>query len=514
MVSTDVVEVLGGHRVSPLFSLGAFLFVVLPVIAAADCLDADGDRDTDLLDFRQMQICFGGVEDRLVHPCCEALDANGNAAIGEEDVAAFTLAIGGPAAPFPIVKKLDGLNFSAYLDGQDPNRGDHVTKEQVEQRLAIIAPYTNGIRIFSTTNGHQHVCKPARAAGLKIAVGAWIGRDADANKAEIAGLIKLAAAGCVDVAIVGSEVLLRGDANEDELLSYIGQVKAALPDEIPVSTAEVYGVLLGHPRIIEACDVLMVNFYAYWEGRPIEAAIDSLDAQYHDMVAIACGKPVIVSETGWPSCGNTIGGAPPCTNTEAIPSPENARAYLQEFVSWAEAEDSQYFYFEAFDETWKARYEGPQGACWGLWGECGQLKPWACETFSEETVSGSKHDEQAVRAGAPSIEFTNVPQYGSCLNLRGQVQDVDPSEYAVAMYIKVAGCWWTKPTFAQSLTRVWSCGSFVCDITTGGIDQSATHIRAYLVPINYTPPAASCLSNLPAKLDEIAIASVEAVRTP
>jgi hypothetical protein len=35
-----------------------------------------------------------------------------------------------------------GLDFSPYVDGQNPNDGSVVTLAQVERRLDIVAPYT------------------------------------------------------------------------------------------------------------------------------------------------------------------------------------------------------------------------------------------------------------------------------------------------------------------------------------------------------------------------------------
>ena len=48
--------------------------------------------------------------------------------------------------------------------------------------------------------------------------------------------------------------------------------------------------------------------------------------------------------------------------------------YFNDFVSWARKNNAQYFYFEAFDETWKATNEGPQGAHWGIWDKDGNMK--------------------------------------------------------------------------------------------------------------------------------------------
>jgi len=412
----------------------------------------------------------------------------------------------GPDVSQPVAYKLDCLNFSAFIGDQDPNRGDTVTDAQVRERLKIIAPMVKGVRTFSTTNGHQHVCPPAREQALKIYAGAWLGPSVTANELEIAGLIGMAKAGCVDIAIVGSEALLRRDVTADQLIAYINRVKQALPG-IPVTTADTYHELLSYPNVIAACDVFMVNYYPYWEGVSLDYAVASIHLHHQQVVRAAGGKRVIVSETGWPTCGNTIGNA--------VPSPENAKFYLLDFVSWARDNRVEYCYFETFDELWKARYEGPQGACWGLWEENGQIKPGIGDAFCGTTVPDNWSGTGIPGGpGECSIQFTYVPPYGSFENLRGQVWHVAPADYKVAVYINVGGGWWTKPYFAYPLTDIYPDGSFVCDITTGGVDQEATSIRAYLVPVGYNPPLTSGQGTLPQELGQNACTQTETIRQP
>jgi beta-lactamase superfamily II metal-dependent hydrolase len=82
-----------------------------------------------------------------------------------------------------------------------------------------------------------------------------------------------------------------------------------------------------------------------------------------------------------------------------------------------------------------------------------------------------------------AIEFSYVPPFGSNDNLQGQVSGVDPNGYNVWVYIDVPPYgWWTKPTTAQPQTPIENDGTWVCDITTGGSDQCATKIIAFLVP--------------------------------
>ncbi len=402
--------------------------------------------------------------------------------------------------------QVHGLDFSPYMDGQDPNKNPEVSEYQLRCRMRIISPYTTWIRTFGCAQGLEKSGRIAHELGLRAAVGAWLGRDPQANDLEIQNLISAAKNGHVDTAIVGSEVLLRGDLTEAQLLGYIERFKSEVPG-VPVTTADVYNVLLEHPHVMDACDVLFVNYFPYWEGQDIDHAVACLHARHQEVVARAGGKEVIVSETGWPSDGNQIG--------DAVPSLENACFYFLNFVSWARANNVRYFYFEALDEAWKAAYEGPQGAHWGVWDKCGILKPCTQDVFDGRTIPDNWTCREIPGGpGDPAIEFTSVPPYGSFENLKGQVWHVEPGDYRVAVYIYVVGGWWTKPYWNNPVTVINCDGRWECDITTGGVDERATRIAAYLIPSGYDPPLAGGSSSLPPELEENSLAKAETTRTP
>ena len=113
----------------------------------------------------------------------------------------------------------------------------------------------------------------------------------------------------------------------------------------------------------------------------------------------------------------------------------------------------------------------------------------------------------------PGIEFTYVPPYGSFDNLRGRVTCVQPAKHKIAVYIYVSG-WWNKPTWAAPLTPIQPDGAWVCDTTTGGADQNATKIAAFLVPNGYNPPLMSGGQTLPAELEQNSVARVMIEREP
>lgn len=115
--------------------------------------------------------------------------------------------------------------------------------------------------------------------------------------------------------------------------------------------------------------------------------------------------------------------------------------------------------------------------------------------------------------GEPFIEFTFVPQLNTSGNLSGRVHHVETCEYAVAVYIFVGRGWWNKPTWDEPTVPIRWDGSWTADITTGGVDETATKIAAFLVPAGYALPLLSGASDLPDRLFEEAIAHVAVERS-
>ena len=259
---------------------------------------------------------------------------------------------------------MHGLCFSMYEDGQKP--GDHISEEQVRRRLKIMAPYTQWVRSFSCIEGNEFVPKIARELGIKTLVGAWLGDDAEKNEKEIEALIQLAKDGFVDIAAVGNEVMYRKDLTEDELLAFIQRVRKEIPPHIPVGYVDAYYEFTIKPRITEACDVILTNCYPYWEGTNQEYSLSHMKSMYHQAKSAANGKQVIITETGWPSQGESF--------KDSHPSEENAMKYFINSQLWSKEENIEMFYFSSFDESWKVGPEGEVGAHWGIWDKKEQLK--------------------------------------------------------------------------------------------------------------------------------------------
>lgn len=259
---------------------------------------------------------------------------------------------------------LHGICFSPYTKGQDLS--DTLSESQIVRRMKIIQPYTQWVRSFSCTNGNEYIPKIAKDKGLKTAVGAWISNDLSKNQKEIENLISLANDGLVDIAVIGNEVLLREELSVDEVLEYISRVRQAIPKEIPVTYVDSYYIFDIHPELIPALDMISINCYPFWEGADINISPAYTRYMYQLIKEKSGGKPVIISETGWPSDGEST--------EQAEPSQTNAMKYFIDIQNWVDQEDIPLFYFSSFDESWKIHHEGDVGQSWGLWNEKEKLK--------------------------------------------------------------------------------------------------------------------------------------------
>ncbi len=260
-------------------------------------------------------------------------------------------------------QKMHGICFTPYAQNQNP--GDIITEEQIVKRLSVLADHVEWIRVFSCTDGHEKIPAIAKSMGMKVMMGAWIGKDMERNNKEIDTLIRLINEGNIEIACVGNEVLFRKELDESVLINYINQIKKST-NGVPICYVDTYHEIISHPNLAAISDKILINGYPFWEGAPINQAGIYLQEMYNKTAAIANGKEIIITETGWPSKGDVVG--------EAVPSTENQMLYFLEVNSWAKQVNVSLFYFASFDESWKLYSEGWAGTSWGLWDQNENLK--------------------------------------------------------------------------------------------------------------------------------------------
>ncbi len=292
------------------------------------------------------------------------------------------------------------LNSLSY-DPSNKSAGENATADinQIRSDMNLLAPYTRAIRTYSATNGAELIPAAAAEQGLKVNVGAWIGKPEKAdtpaglaatrNEREIRNAVDLAKRyNNVNGIVVGNETIFRGElepSDEDitseekasllragtepkklaaakqsmaveRLIKMIQRVKRQSP--VPVTTGEIWSVWRDHPELVSAVDYIAVHILPYWEGVSDKAAVDAAIGGYDTLRRLYPGKRIIIAEFGWPSGGYNMKLANPGRTEQAV--------ILRDFVARADAYGIDYNIVEAIDQPWKVAIEGGVGAYWGL----------------------------------------------------------------------------------------------------------------------------------------------------
>ena len=227
---------------------------------------------------------------------------------------------------------------------------------KIRADLKQFSTITRAVRLYTSTEGSELVPPIAAELGMKVMVGAWIGKDDNRNSREIEAAINLARRNSnVIGVIVGNETIFRGEQKIDDLIKLIKQVKSAV--NVPVSTGEIYSIWSQNPQLASNADFIAAHVLPYWERFSSTEAVDQAVNRYQSLRNQFPGKHVMIAEFGWPSSGYNLGNADP--------GPFQQASVLRNFVVRAEAIGMDYNVVEAVDQPWKY-FEGGVGPYWGI----------------------------------------------------------------------------------------------------------------------------------------------------
>ena len=253
---------------------------------------------------------------------------------------------------------VSGFAFSPYRQGQSPLQGVHPSREDISRDLALLEGKTRSIRTYTVAGVMGEVPELAAQHHINVALGAWLSADPAANSDELKKLLAVAKAQPQTVVrlIAGNETLLREELSIEQLSAYLDEVRVKSP--LPVSTAEPWHVWLKHPQLAAHVDYLAVHLLPFWEGVALEDSVNFSMNVHQRLQRAFPGKPIVITEVGWPSHGRSI--------REAEASRANQAKFLRRFIHRAEQEKLVFYVMEAFDQPWKADIEGSVGAYWGV----------------------------------------------------------------------------------------------------------------------------------------------------
>lgn len=418
----------------------------------------------------------------------------------------------------------------------DPTVGRFPTEEQI--RADLLKLYQDGFRgllTYAVDGTLASIPRIANDIGFQVVgVGIWdINDQSQIDRA--VGLAEYA-----DFYIVGSEGIFGSRYTKEQLTGRLEDVRRATCK--PVTTSEPWDVFLANTDIMETVDFVTVNIYGWWEGaHEPQDAIDLLVEHLDDVEAAAGSKIVIVRETGFPTCGHPDAGV--CKQQQyfqLLGQTGVPFVYLEAYDQYWKHEMHEGYDVgtcwglydrygnrkecetghapDAQDQSVSTSFQTPiditlaatdldnddltyvlesqpeNGTLSGILPDV-TYTPGAGFFGLDEFTFKANDDELdsnvatvTITVGAPptpTIEFTHVPPLGSFENLQGITHGVNYSVNRVVVYIKVDGTWWVKPYLDRPLTAIRSDSTWTCDITTGGHDQDATEIRAFVVSADY-----------------------------
>lgn len=266
--------------------------------------------------------------------------------------------------PWP--EKIQGFAFSPYRGDQSPHEQDHPTINEIDSDLALLAGNVHAIRSYSVDGTLAEIPRLAAARGLNVGLGAWISSDHEVNIKQIDKLISIFREHHRTIVrvIIGNEVLLRNDRSVAQMISYLERAKQSI--WAPISLAEPWHIWLNYPQLVDHVDYIAVHLLPYWEGIPVDQAVDYCIMRYNELQQAYPNKPIVIAEVGWPSGGRIRQGA--------VANPANQARFLRRFLAVAEKNDYTYYIMEAFDQIWKRGEEGEVGSQWGVYNDQRQPK--------------------------------------------------------------------------------------------------------------------------------------------
>lgn len=263
---------------------------------------------------------------------------------------------------------IKGFNYGANFGN---NQAKTLVDFEYEFNAAKNLPGTNGwtsARLYTmiqhgTVNTPIEAIEAAINTNTTLLLGMWASAGQTVINNEIAAL-KAAISkygsrftDLVEGISVGSEDLYRitptgienhsdPGAQPQELINYVQQTRAAIRgtplDGKPIGHVDTWTVYVNatNNAFISSLDFVGMDAYPYFQttmANGIGSASQLFFDAYHATVGAAQGKPVWVTETGWPVSGETL--------NQGVPSADNARMYWEDVTCQLVADNVNLYYY-------------------------------------------------------------------------------------------------------------------------------------------------------------------------
>ncbi len=273
-------------------------------------------------------------------------------------------------------KALQCTGFSPYVGKLTPDYGVAPSKELIDtllEKLIAETPF-RCIMTYGVTNGLDYIFAAAQARNIKVIAILWLDKDITVNSQSISSGIAVAKA-FPDTIIklsCGSEVRTRHDYRLDGEITRCIQALREAGIKQPVTTIDTWWEWCNRKSPCETTnfgaqvDWIGTNIFPWWENKfsgaypciPAQKAADFHIDRMAQLQKTYPGKPVVVTEFGWPS--GPKGSTEINNHTQqhcGIASKQNQLMVIKQTFKKLAQKHWSGVVFEAFEETWKPSNE-------------------------------------------------------------------------------------------------------------------------------------------------------------
>ncbi|KAK4149553.1 glycoside hydrolase [Chaetomidium leptoderma] len=268
----------------------------------------------------------------------------------------------------------------------DPPSQNNVTRD-----LAVLSQLSNVVRLYGTDcNQTQMLIHAVDRLKLQDSVKIWLGVWQDQNEttnarqlAQMWDILDQYGESYFKGIIVANEILFREQMTITSLGALLEEVRTNLTARgmsLPVATSDLGDKWTS--ALAGQSDAIMANIHPFFAGTKASEGADWTMYFWGNKTSTFLKKDKrmnIISETGWPSqggmaCGNEFQTDCP---DKAVAGLDEMNVFMEDWVCAALDKGTEYFWFEAFDEPWKIRFNTKGKAWedhWGLMTVDRQLK--------------------------------------------------------------------------------------------------------------------------------------------
>ncbi len=251
---------------------------------------------------------------------------------------------------------INGLAYNASRRWDNPLEKRYPDTASIRRDMEILSARTSRIRTYSSSE-LPSIPAQAERHGLNLTAGVWVDGREENSEREIAALeAAVRTNSSIERVIVGNEQVLHAGLTPADLILKIREVKRRVRK--PVSTAEPWHVWLRYPELAANVDFITVHLLPYWEGLPVQQALDYVFQRLKEVQDRFPNKKIVIGEVGWPSQGDRRG--------VSYATPAHQAQFIRGFLSRAQAMKLDYFLMEGIDQPWKIALEGRAGPYWGI----------------------------------------------------------------------------------------------------------------------------------------------------